>query len=288
MGADPTPFIEQSARRGKIELSAVSMGQGQEVHARRLVKQAMLEGNWVLLQNCHLCLDYIDELFILLTGEAKSAAAATGAAAAGGPAAAAAQGGGTQAAGTAPGGGMTAAADMAEGGAAAAATAQTGGTAGGTTGAGTAEGGGAAPGGGSGGGGNLVQGGFHERFRLWVTTEEHKKFPINFLQVAIKFTNEPPEGIKANLYRTYAEVNQDFLDTGVTIHWKVMLYSLAFLHCTVQERRKFGPMGWSIPYEFNQSDFNASVRFIQNHLDSLEFKKAQKVSVSLSFPHMSK
>ncbi|VDN41987.1 unnamed protein product, partial [Dibothriocephalus latus] len=75
----------------------------------------------------------------------------------------------------------------------------------------------------------------------------HKKFPIGFLQIAIKFTNEPPEGIKANLSRTYLGITQDFLEICVTFHWRVMLYSLAFLHCTVQERRKFGPIAGIMP-----------------------------------------
>lgn len=41
MGSDPTNQIEGLAKKVHLECRAISMGQGQEVHARRLISQFM-------------------------------------------------------------------------------------------------------------------------------------------------------------------------------------------------------------------------------------------------------
>tara|TARA_B100000513_G_scaffold31241_1_gene12052 strand:- start:530 stop:3322 length:2793 start_codon:yes stop_codon:yes gene_type:complete len=187
MGSDPTGSIQDLAKKRKKCVVSISLGQGQEPAARRLLAMATAAGDWLLLQNCHLGLGFMHELEgWLVKWEGDEPALG---------------------------------------------------------------------------------------FRLWITAEPHPHFPIGLLQLALKVTNEAPAGVKAGLRGSYAWITQDTLDSISQPQWRTMLFALCFLHTVVQERRKFGPLGFNVPYEFNKSDLSASVQFLQNHLNDVEAKR---------------
>lgn len=76
---------------------------------------------------------------------------------------------------------------------------------------------------------------------------------------SIKITYEPPRGVKNNLLRIFSSMEpKRYEDCSKIFEWKRMLYALSFFHALVLERKKFGPLGWNIPYEFTTPDFAIS------------------------------
>lgn len=182
-GSDPTDGLIELCRKKKLPAPAViSLGEGQEPVALKAINAGVVNGTWVLLQNCELGLGLMFEMEAVI---------------------------------------------------------------------------------------NKLKGNMDPNFRLFITALPHPEFPLGLLQMCSKVTNDPPSGLRAGLLRSYTPgvmIDQDRLERVETPQWRQLLFALCFLHSIVQERRKFGPLGWCVPYEYSNGDLQSCMLFLEKHL----------------------
>ena len=116
----------------------------------------------------------------------------------------------------------------------------------------------------SGGSPSLFSDALNPDFRLILTSMPCDYFPITILQNGVKLTNEPPKGIKANMTKAFNDLPEDFLtkeiDQPKLEPFKNMVFSFCLFHAVILERRKFGPLGYNIHYDFNDSDLDTTLK----------------------------
>lgn len=111
----------------------------------------------------------------------------------------------------------------------------------------------------------------HAEFRLWLTSLPSKAFPTAVLQNGVKMTKEPPKGVRANLNQSFFKLNEEALNKTNDPHqWRKLLFALCFFHANIIERKKFGPLGWNIPYAFNDTDLDISQSQLELFLDTTD------------------
>jgi len=57
------------------------------------------------------------------------------------------------------------------------------------------------------------------------------------------------------------------VNVHVLLRYKKLFFGLAFFHAIIQERRKFGAIGWNIPYSWMNSDLQTSKAQLRMYLD---------------------
>eukprot|EP00891_Asterochloris_glomerata_P002883 jgi/Astpho2/2883/Aster-01037 len=124
--------------------------------------------------------------------------------------------------------------------------------------------------------------GAHADFRLFLSAETppllERPLPISLLQNSIKLTNEPPEGLKANLRRAYGQYNEEMLEgCAKQAEFRSIIFALCYFHAALLERKKFGVgnlpnatsgIGWNMNYPFNTGDLLCCGQCASNYLEN--------------------
>lgn len=107
-------------------------------------------------------------------------------------------------------------------------------------------------------------------FRLWLTTSPMDNFPIGILHKSFKVVTEPPDGLGPNMNRVFGSMKaESFENECPHPAYKPLVFVISFFHSVMQDRKKFGKIGWNVIYDFMESDFTISKRLLSMYLGKI-------------------
>ncbi|VDL92009.1 unnamed protein product [Schistocephalus solidus] len=133
----------------------------------------------------------------------------------------------------------------------------------------------------------------HPDFRLWATTELINNFPVGLLQAAYKVTvhfssnfnllqgylarsslvvMQPPSGLRQNIQASLNKLDDAQFVASSHSKYRPIMFVLIFLHGILQERRRYGKLGWNVSYDFADSDLLVSLLILQKSLNEIDEK----------------
>lgn len=112
---------------------------------------------------------------------------------------------------------------------------------------------------------------FNPKFRLFLSSMPTEEFPISVLRNSVKVTSEPPSGIKPNVSLLLNTLNSERWESCSRIRpWKKLIFATALFHSTIQERKRYGALGFNKIYEWNTSDFSIAIKVLHAFLSQHE------------------
>jgi len=89
------------------------------------------------------------------------------------------------------------------------------------------------------------------------------------LQCCVKLTNEPPDGMRANLKRSINYFNDDMLEEcSKQAEFKNITFALSYFHACLLQRKKFGSIGFNFVYPFTTGDLVNCSQCCVNYLEN--------------------
>lgn len=79
------------------------------------------------------------------------------------------------------------------------------------------------------------------------------------------------QGLKANLLRTYTRMSDAYLhESGKPSEWRRLMFGMCLFHAVVQDRRKFGPLGWNIRCAAQSQQHRLALCFVIAHTEQVD------------------